>query len=63
MSYDLEETKSYISTTKLEIFLKYDIPQIIGVKDRFLNKRDEIMNKCRHREKFLLKTFKDRGRR
>ena len=32
-------------------------------KDRFLNKRDEIMNKCRHREKFLLKNFKDRGRR
>ena len=30
-------------------------------KDEFLNKRDEILNKCRHREKFLLRKFKDRG--
>ena len=28
-------------------------------KERFLNKRDEILNKCRHRDKFLLKNFKD----
>jgi hypothetical protein len=30
-------------------------------KDKFLNKRDELLNKCRHRDKFLLRNFKDRG--
>ena len=30
-------------------------------KDKFLNKRDEILNKCRHRDKFLLQNFKDHG--
>ena len=28
--------------------------------EKMLNKRDELMNKCRHRNKFLLKNFKDR---
>ena len=30
-------------------------------RNRFINKRDELLNKCRHRDKFLLKNFKDRG--
>ena len=32
-----------------------------GDKEKMINKREELINKCRHTNKFLLKNFKDRG--
>ena len=34
-----------------------------GDRNKMLNKRDELMNKCRHRNKFLLRNYKDRDER
>ena len=36
---------------------------INGDKEKMINKREELINKCRHINKFLLKNFKDRDER
>ena len=38
---------------------KYHI--LKGNRDNMINKKDELISKCRHVDKFMLKNFKDRG--